>query len=71
MKRLMTGKQVEAAFGITRAKLKYWRAAGIGPEYFQEGRSIMYDSATIESYISRHMVTPFALAVVEERHGTL
>lgn len=63
---LMTGRQVETTFGITRAKLKYWRAAGIGPEYFQEGRSIMYDKETVEKYVAQHLVTPYALGVLKE-----
>jgi hypothetical protein len=70
MKKLLTSKEVEAQYGLSAKTLKHWRHTGVGPAYFQFQRKIQYDSDAIESYIARHKVVPFALAV-EEQHGSI
>ena len=59
---LISPTVVEQKYGIPVAQLRRWRAAGIGPEYFQLGtRSIAYYTPDLDDWLqdpaNRHLHT--------------
>ncbi len=50
-KKLLTGEEVQAEYGINARNLEGWRARGMGPEYTTIGRRVYYERSVIEDYI--------------------
>ncbi len=53
---LLTPKEVEALFGISRRTLANWRSIRKGPEFLKLGKKVLYEKATFEEWIRRNTV---------------
>ncbi|MDR1685995.1 MAG: hypothetical protein LBR82_06090 [Desulfovibrio sp.] len=49
-KRLLSAKEIQEEFGISKLTLETWRSQGIGPEYTIVGGWAMYDRVAFENF---------------------
>ncbi len=54
MERLLSEKEVEQIYGITRRWLQKKRCAGGGPIFIKIGKSVRYRISDIESFLEDH-----------------
>jgi hypothetical protein len=63
--RLLSGKDVQKEYGISKRVLEYWRAEGSGPEYTTVGGRIMYERSILEKFIAAGRVRPAHMSRVK------
>lgn len=56
IKRYLTPKQVETAYGIKAGTLANWRNQGRGPMYVKFGRKILYSISALEEWCRGNLV---------------
>jgi hypothetical protein len=64
------GEAEEAAeLGCSLPTLRRWRARGIGPEFFPQGRRILYKDGGAARWLEKQAITPEALRQQPVRRG--
>ncbi len=51
-KKMLSSRDIEEEYGITRRMLMEWRRAGIGPAYRNFGKKVFYERAAFEKFIA-------------------
>lgn len=55
-KKLLTGKDIQAEYGIKERTLEKWRALGRGPSYTEIGRKVFYERTVFDQFIEARRV---------------
>jgi predicted site-specific integrase-resolvase len=59
-KLLLSAKEIQEEFSISRRTLEVWRSQGIGPEYTIVGGRAMYDRVAFEKFVAAGRVKPIS-----------
>jgi Helix-turn-helix domain len=68
---LLTERQAAERLNCTVSGLRYWRNAGIGPNFVKMGRLVRYDANALAEFVQQNMRISSAEATVGEalRHA--
>ena len=51
-KTVLSPRQIEKIYGITKNLLRYWRNLGVGPTFTHQGRRVFYNQNEFEEFLN-------------------
>lgn len=58
MNEYLTTGELAKELKSPESTVRYWRAQGIGPEYFRAGRRVLYPRAAVDRWIQEQTTAP-------------